>query len=328
VVGRASLFGLVAIVALASVWIARRTPEDLLLSPRRPYQSYGDARVRTETTGYPRHATGSDEVRIQINQPARRIVSQDAHADEYLYAVVPPEYVVGVSETAYEPRYSNVSDAVSRYRPVIANDPERVLMANPDLVFTAEAIRADMPSLLRRAGLPVYRMFTMFETLASIEEHIRLTGYLTGQDARADKEARRFVATLARASARRPSHTAAPRVLGLGATYSYGARTLFTDILRVLGAENVAATHGLVGYDRVSDELIVGWNPDWIIAGADHGLIERTRVSLSARPSIASTNAARLGHIVVLENRLFLPLSPLTSQLVDAISRALYGEAS
>ena len=60
----------------------------------------------------------------------RRIVSQGSHADEYLYAVVPLERVVGVSETAYEPRLSNVYAHVQRYRPIVASDPERVLLAN------------------------------------------------------------------------------------------------------------------------------------------------------------------------------------------------------
>ena len=319
---------LALIVALTSIWVAARTPADLLPSPRRPYQSYGSARVRTETTRYPRYATGADDVRVRIDRPATRIVSQNAHADEYLYTVVPPDRIVGVSETAYEPRYSNVFEAASRYHPAVANDPERVLRSHPDLIVTAEATRADVPSLLRHAGIPVYRMYTMFETLDAIEEHIRLIGYLTGQDDRAGREARRFMDIIARAAARRPAHVPPPRVLGLGASYGYGARTLFTDILRTIGAENVAATHGLLGYDRVNDEHIALWNPDWIVTGADTGLTERTRTSMLARPSIASTDAARLGHIVVLDNRLFLPLSPFTAHLVEALSQALYGGTS
>ena len=242
--------------------------------------------------------------------------------------MVPAERIVGVSETAYEPRLSNVSEHVSRYHPIVANDPERVLLADPDLVITAESVRAEVPDLLRQAGLPVYRMYTMFETLASIEEHIRLVGYLTGEDERAEAEIVRFRGVVTQAAARRPANMAAPRVLGfgLGGGYSYGSRTLFNDILRVLGAENVSATHGLVGYDRASDERIVRWNPDWIVASADPGMADRTRASLLARPSIAETDAARLGHIVILDNRVFLPLSPFTSRLVEALSQALYGK--
>jgi len=176
--------------------------------------------------------------------------------------------------------------------------------------------------------VPVYRIYTMFPTLASIEEHIRLVGYLTGEDARAELELRRFRAAIARAAARRPADAPAPRVMGFGGAYSYGSETLFTDILRVLGAENVAATHGLVGYDRATDEHIVRWNPDWIVAGADRGMAGEVRARLLASPAIAATTAAARDQIVVLENNVFLPLSPFTSQLVEAIAAALYGSAS
>ena len=321
---------LVTVVAAAGIWIESRTPPGLLPSPRRPYQSYGSPQVRTETSAYPRYATGADDVRVRIDRPARRIVSQHAYADEYLYAVVPSERIVGVSETAYDRRFSNVFEYAARYHPIVASDPERVLLANPDLVITAEAVRAEVPNILRQSGVPVYRMYTMFETLASIEEHVRLIGYLTGEDAGAEAEILRFRAVIAQAAARRPANRAAPRVLGfgLGSNYSYGSRTLFNDILRVLGAENVSATHGLVGYDRASDERIVRWNPDWIVTSADPGMAERTRATLLARPSIAETDAARLGHIVVLDNRVFLPLSPFTSALVESLSIALYGKAA
>jgi iron complex transport system substrate-binding protein len=113
-------------------------------------------------------------------------------------------------------------------------------------------------------------------------------------------------------------------VLGLGGTYSYGSRTLFADVLRVLGAENVASRHGLVGYDRINDEHIVRWDPEWIVAGADRGTVEEARKRLLARPAIAATRAAREGRVLVFENQVFLPLSPFTAQLVEALSRALY----
>lgn len=318
---RAFLLVLVTAVVGASIWIGNRAPAGLLPSPRRPFQSYGNPLVRTETPGYPRYATGADEVRVRIDRPARRIVSQNAHADDYLYAVVPAERVVGVSETAYDRRFSNMYEHVARYHPIVANDPERVLLAHPDLVITAESVRAEVPDLLRQAGVPVYRMHSMFETLVSIEDHIRLIGYLTGEDDRAKAELVRFRGVISRAAARRPSETTAPRVLGLGlgGGYSYGSRTLFNDILRVLGAENVSATYGLVGYDRASDERIVRWNPDWIVTSADPGMAEQTRATLLARPSVAETDAARLGHIAARTAR---PPAEIRLGVVTAICGA------
>jgi iron complex transport system substrate-binding protein len=315
---------LVVAAACACLAIHRWGPVDLLAIPERPF-AYGRSAVSIEGLTYPRYATGADGVRVRLDHAPRRIVSQDAHADEYLYAVVPPARVVGVSETAYDGRVSNLLAVVERYRPAVATDPERVLRLDPDLVVAPASARAEVTSLLRHAGLPVYRIYTMFETLDSIEAHIRLVGYLTGEDDRAAREIRRFQSTIARAVERRPVGAATPEVLGLGGSYTYGAKTLFADILRVLGAENVAARHGLVGYDRITDEHIVRWDPAWIVAGADRGGVEATRARLLANPAIAATRAAKDDHLIVLEHQVFQPLSPFTAQLVEALSQALYG---
>jgi iron complex transport system substrate-binding protein len=320
-----SLAALVVAMVCASVVVHRVTPVAMLRTPERPFAGYGDPRVRTGPVSYPRHAVGADDERVTIAARPKRIVSQGWAADEFLYAVVPPERVVGVSESAYQDRISNVYELARRYGPVVANDPERVLRADPDLVVTRVDARSDVPGLLRAAGIPLYRTNTTFQTLRSIEEHIRLVGYLTGEDARAELEVVRFRTIVERAAARKPGGARSPRVLGLGGTYSYGSQTLMTDILRVLGAENVAATNGMVGYDRVTDEHVVRWNPEWIVAGADRGQVSSVRERLLGNPAIAATEAAQRGQIVVLENHVFLPLSPFTAALVDVLSLAFYG---
>jgi iron complex transport system substrate-binding protein len=323
--GTTAWLGLAAALVAVSVVVARITPAALLPPPERPFEGYGKPDVRVESRSYPRHATGADDVRTTIAMPPRRLVSQSWSTDEFLYAVVPPERVVGVSELAARENLSNVHELAKRHRPIVALDPEHVLRLAPDLVFTPAQARSDGPGLLRAAGIPVYRMYTMFQTLASIEAHIRLVGYLTGEEDRAELEARRFHAAIRRAASRKPAASPAPRVMGFGGVYSYGSDTLLNDILHVLGAENVAATHGFVGYDRVTDEHIVRWNPDWIVAGAEPGTAEQVRARMLSNPAIAATSAAQKGRLIVLEHHVFLPLSPFTTQLVEAISAALYG---
>lgn len=319
---------LIVAIACAAVLVARAAPAGLIVAPTRPYMGNGNQAVRTEQSAYPRSATGADDVRVTISAPPRRIVSQSWATDDFLYAVVPPERVVGVSEAAYLERISNLTELVQRHKPVVSTDVERVLRADPDLVLTPADARADMPGLLRQAGVPVYRSFTMFETLDSIEAHIRLVGYLTGEDVRAEAAAVNFRDVIVRAAARRPAGARPPRVMGFNAAYSYGAQTLFSDIVRVLGAENLAATHGFAGYDRLTEEHIVRWDPEWIVTGADAGAVEQTRARLLARPSIAATTAAKLGQIAIFEYRVFLPLSPSVATFVDELSRTLYGEGS
>jgi iron complex transport system substrate-binding protein len=285
----------------------------------------GDARVRTGRDQYPREAVDSDEVTVSIARPAHRIVSEYWSIDEFVYSVLPPQDVVAVSQSAYVEEISNVYQSVQQYKPAVATDPERVVALDPDLMLVSSSGRADYTSLARSSGVPVYRMQTSFETLDQIEQNIRLVGYLTGQDASAAKEASRFHAAIEKAVSMRPPGSAKPRILGLGGRYSYGARTVFQDIVARLGGVNVGGENGIVGYDSVNFEQVVRWDPEWIIAGAKTGNTNQVLATLMSDPAISLTQAARTGHIVVIDNRVFLPMSPYTSIFIQAIAEAIYG---
>jgi iron complex transport system substrate-binding protein len=285
----------------------------------------GDARVRIGKSQYPREAVDSDEVTVSIARPAHRTVSQYWSIDEFVYSILPPEDVVAVSQSAYEEEISNVVQNVKTFKPAVATDVERVVALDPDLMLVSREGRADYTSLARSSGVPVYRIETSFETLDQIEQNIRLVGYMTGQDESAAKEASRFHAAIEKAVSMRPPGSAKPRILGLGGRYGYGRKTLFQDIVTKLGGINVGAENGIVGYDFVNFEQIVRWDPEWIIAGAKTGSTKQVLTTLMSDPAICLTQAARNGHIVVLDNRVFLPMSPYTSIFVQAIAEAIYG---
>ena len=178
---------------------------------------------------------------------------------------------------------------------------------------------------MRSTHAPIYRVFTTFTTLAQVAETIRLTGYLTGEDEAAAKEVNRFWNEIERAKGRRKPGARPPRILGFSGHSSYGTETLFDDVVRTLGGINVGAEGGLKGYDAINSEQIVRWNPEWIVAGADRGKTGQVLASLMADPAIAITPAARAGHILVFEFNVFLPTSPFTTMLVNAIAEAIYG---
>jgi iron complex transport system substrate-binding protein len=123
----------------------------------------------------------------------------------------------------------------------------------------------------------------------------------------------------------RPSFAPRPRILGFEGGYSNGSGTLFDDIVKTLGGVNVAAEGGLKGPGNVSTEQIIRWNPEWIVTGANSGKSKETLARLLADPGIALTQAARNGHVLVLENNVFQPMSPFTTQLINAMAEAIYG---
>jgi len=319
-----TLILLVAIGAMAAA-IDRFAPLREGNRAARPGEGYGNAEIRTGSEQYPRQAIDSDSFVVRVARPARRIVSQYWSIDEYVYSVVPPERVVAVSQSAYEESYSNVYELARRYRPAIATDPERVLRLDPDLLMVSDSSRADFCAIVRSSGVPIYREFSMFTTLQQIAETIRLTGYLTGEDASARRQVDLFWNDIHRAAARRPSGVPHPRILGFGGAYSYGRETLFEDIVKTLGGVNVGAEGGLKGYDEVSGEQIVRWNPEWIVAAAPKGKTKEVLARLMADPVLGATQAAHNGRLLVYEQHLYLPFSPFVRLFVTALSEALYG---
>jgi iron complex transport system substrate-binding protein len=273
---------------------------------------------------YPRNATDSAGYTVKIARPAHRIASHYWSIDEYAYSVAAPEDVVAVSSTAYEQGTSNVYGWIEKFHPVVAEDPEVLIRLDPDLVLDGGEGSAAFSDLLRNAGLPVFRVFTTFTTLDQVGRTILLTGYLTGHDADAGREYRRFQAAIERAAARRSKGTPPARILGYGGRYSYGDRTLFDDIVRTVGGVNVGAEHGLHGYDAISTEQILRWDPEWIVSGSAKGKSAETLRRLLDDPAVQLTTAARNGQILVLENHVFLPMSPFTVLLLDALSESIY----
>ena len=295
-----------------------------ILGPPLERNGYGRAATQTGARNYPREAVDADGFRVRIAQQPRRIASQYWSIDEYLYSIIPPERVVAVSESAYLEIISNVADLAAKFRPVVAPDPERVLRAHPDLILVSSSSRSDFTSLIRSSGIPVYRMFIDFTTLQQVEEYIRLVGYLTGEDERAETVASQFHANIERAKSLHPSSARRPRVIGMGGQFTYGSGTLFDDIVKTVGAVNPAAEAGLKGYDMINSEQLARWTPEWIAAGANAGQIEETRRKVLADPGVALTDAGRKGHVLVLENRVFLPMSPFAVKRVTALAEALW----
>lgn len=292
----------------------------------RVFGDYGQSEFRLGSTEYPRTSTDAEGYKLTIAKPARRVASLSWAIDEFVYSVVPPENVVAVSDSAYDRDYSNVYGLAEQFRPAVAANAEVVLKLGPDLAINTSRTEGDLTNILQIAGVPVFRMFTLFTTLDEVKQTILLTGYLSGEDVRARKEYERFESAIQRARNRKPTGVSAPRILGyhLGRS-SYGDQTLFHDIVRTVGGINIGAEHGLRGYDAVSTEQIIRWDPEWIVTGSALGRSAEMLNLMLQDPAISLTTAARKGQILVFDSNVFIPMSPFTSLMLEALGESLYG---
>jgi iron complex transport system substrate-binding protein len=279
----------------------------------------GDAFPRTITDDYGDAST--------LQRPPERIASQALTLDHMVLAMVAPERVVALSNYARDERYSFAVDTAERTNAAVATDVEAVVLRDPDVMLAADSARAEQVELARSAGIPVFRLNTIFDNFAQIEQELTTVGRITGEDEKAHAVIAEMRRRAAAAKARRPAGAQSVRVLGLTVySSSYGKGSLFEYIVNELGAVNVGTEQGLGPYGQISAEQVASWNPDWIVAGAENASIEEVRERMLRDPGVSATEAGRKGQVLVVKNREFLTMSQHSVELMESLARTIYAE--
>ncbi len=275
--------------------------------------------------GFPRTVLDYGEDAIRLAQQPTRIASQALVTDHFLFAVVPPARITAVSPIAHDPRYSYVAGQVGGMDVAVVNDGEALLRRRPDLLLVSHTARADLVALAHAAGIPTFRLLTIFEDFNQITDSLETVGRVTGEERAAERVIARFRERVAAVLARRPATAPAPRALVyVGFSGTFGTGSLFDHILTELGAVNVAAEQGIGPHGTISGEQIAAWDPDWIIADAPAGEEDAVRRRLLDQPGVAVTVAGRTGQILVLDHRRFITMSHHAANLLEAVAAALY----
>lgn len=277
---------------------------------------------------YPRTVTDYLGDQMTFERPPQRIASQALTIDHFLLATTPVERIVALSSYARDERYSFAVEIAESANAVVATDVEAVVMRNPDLLLTAHSARADQVDLARSAGIPTFRLQTVFETYDGMAEGLTTIGRITGEDAKAQSIIAEMYRRAAAAKARRPAGAKPVRVLALTVySSSYGKGSLFDYVVTELGEVNVGTEQGLGSYGQISDEQVASWDPDWIVAGAETGTVEEVRTRILSSPGVSVTKAGRTGQVLVLKNRAFLTMSHHSVELMEGLAEALYGDS-
>ena len=159
--------------------------------------------------GFPRTVRDHAGDALRLPRPPSRIASQALVSDHFLFAVVPPSRIAAVSAVAHDRRYSYVADVVDEMDVAAAGEPEALLRRRPDLLIASNTARADYVALARGAGIPTFRLLTVFEDFSQIAEGLETVGRLTGEERAAERVIRQFRYRIAAAVARRARRGAA-----------------------------------------------------------------------------------------------------------------------
>ncbi len=274
---------------------------------------------------YPRTAMDPRGGTIKLEAPPQRIVSLSSNTDEYLYKVVPPEFVVGVSPSAYDEEFSNLLGLMEQYQPDVANDVATILRLEPDLVIESASSGGEAVYQLEAAGIPVFGLDTLNTNLEQVGENITVLGYITGQDEMARQERERFEREIAEIAEQCIEPHPEVSIFGLSMVgFSYGDQTLFHDLVRLVGGINVAARGGLHTYERIESEAIMGWNPEWVFTWSVPGKgDEELQRWMRDDPFLRLISAVEKKQIVVSDGKDLMPLSPFITTLAHTMADAI-----
>ena len=110
-----------------------------------------------------------------------------------------------------------------------------------------------------------------------------------------------------------------------GIYYLFGEESGADVLIRSLGGVDVAAEIGLEGMRPMTDEAMVGANPDVILVMTD-GIASAGGVDglLESKPAIALTTAGQHRRFVDMADGEILAFGPRTAGVLDALARAIY----
>jgi iron complex transport system substrate-binding protein len=276
------------------------------------------------TEGFPRTLETFDGP-ITIPKRPVRIVSQTVFTDEVLLEICDPDRIAGIHVLSLEPEYSNCVEKAETLRDRAVIGAEPVISLEPDLIFIAGYTSADTVAQLQAgARAPIVR-FTKYDSVQDIENNIRAVGSAIAEEASAEALIRTLHSRIEAAISKIPEGATPPEVVSFNpASMTAGAGTLFDDVLRIVGARNVAAENGIDSFGQVGFEQIGSWDPQFIVSGAGPGAEEATRRWILDSPVLAATRAGKSGRVVILEDRLFLSVSHHIAGLIERLVEELY----
>ncbi|RWR28273.1 siderophore ABC transporter substrate-binding protein [Sinirhodobacter populi] len=238
---------------------------------------------------------------VTIEETPERPVVYDVAAIDSLHALGVP--VAGVPQKLYVDYLDDVSKDAAKVGTLFEPDLEAVAGLGPDLIIVGGRSAAQYDSLGRIA--PVIDMSVSPDVLGDAERRLKDYGALFGRQDKADELIASLQAKLDELHAAAEGRGSAlilltngPKVAAYGANSRFGwlhTATGMPEARAGLSAEN----HG----DAVSLEFIAEANPDWIFVIDRSAAIgeegQSARITLD-NPLVATTNAAKNGHILYL----------------------------
>jgi iron complex transport system substrate-binding protein len=192
-------------------------------------------------------------------QAPQRIVSANLCADRLVLSLVERDRIASVSHFAADPKLSTMADKAEGI-PLNHADAEEIAALHPDLVIFGQYTQKASAEMVKSLGYPVY-MLPHPSDLAGLKKTIRDLAARLGVPERGEA----MVAAIESGLAALPVHQPAKAAFYQAGGWTSGKPSLADDLLRRLGAVNIAAEAGLGTMGTLPLEMLVAAGPQLIV---------------------------------------------------------------
>lgn len=258
-------------------------------------------------------------MKVDLAQPARRVVSLAPNVTEMMYALDAGGLLVG--RTTYCD-YPPAAARIESMGDMLTLDYERIVAARPELLLMTYAGN-QLSNYEKLRGLGLQPFVLHDSTIADVLDDIGIVGRLIGREERARRVAgdlRRTLDSIRARAAGRPA-VAAFIVIDRSPLMTV-SRGFIDEMLTVAGGRNIAAG-GLTAYPKYSREELLRQDPEVIILPTyAPGMLEAL---LTSYPEWKSLRAVRNKRVYEIPANIVMRPGPRIGQGLAALYEALHG---
>ena len=266
--------------------------------------------------------TGHD---VTLLAAPERIVSLSPSNTEILYALDLGDRIVAVTDHSDYPEEAQEKPSVGGFA---SASIEKILAAQPDLVFVARGNAAELKEKLKDAGLPVIELDA--QTIEDVMHDIALVGNATGTAENAEVLISDMSERLTAIKIKTAVFSYAPtvaQVICVTPVYVSGRGTLQNEVVRAAGGINIFEDQ-VEGWGILGPESIISAQPDYIIASSGSGMGTTGSDVIfdffSSNPIYNQTPAVRNHHICVVNADLISRGGPRIIDAVEEVAGILH----
>ena len=253
---------------------------------------------------------------VTIRGLPQRIVSLAPSNTEILYALGLEDRIVGVTDYCNYPPETADKPKVGGYSTI---NIEKVLAADPDLVFAALGNTEDVVNRLRSLGMTVVSLNP--ETINDVLHDIELVGAATGQEEQAAacvKELRARIQAVTEKTEGLTEKPSVAHVIWYDPIWVSGKGTFQDEVITMTGGVN--AFGSVEGWSIIGLEEFITTNPEYIFVssgtGMSNGGYDIVYDYFMNEPRMQQLDAVRNGHVYVVDADIISRGSP---RIVDAL---------